>query len=105
MLQNLITQSKITPTGFSIISLLLVSCAIWGYLSYEKKKAYSLSAWIAVALSVGTTGLSLKLLRRLLTDPELQNLLGLDLLPLVLGTVAGLWLSAAQIAGIREKDP
>ncbi len=103
MLQTLIDE--ITPTGFLIISLVVVSSAIWGYFSYEKKQAYPLSAWITITLSVGTAGLSLRLFWRLLTDHELQKLLGLDVLSLALGTIAGIWLSVTTIAGIRQNDP
>lgn len=78
-----------------------VISSFWVY--SQRKTTLKLNDVISVAISIFTIGLTLRLSYKLVTSPQLQKLLGLDISALVIGIIATLWVSIEQIKDLVNK--
>ncbi len=93
-----------TATGYWILTWLggMLISGFWVY--YQRKKALNLNEVISVAISVFTIGLTVRLGYKLVTSPQLQQLLGPDVSALVIGMIATVWVSIEQIRDLVNKE-
>ena len=92
-----------TAIGYWIL-LWIGGTAISSFWVYSQRKtSLKLNEVISVAISIFTIGLTLRLGYKMVTSPQLQKLLGLDISALVIGIMATLWVSIEQIKDLVNK--
>ena len=75
--------------------------SFWVY--FQRETTLKLNEVISLALSIFTIGLTLRLAYKMITSPQLQELLGLDISALVIGIIATLWVSIEQIKDLVNR--